>query len=644
MQQFINGAIAQIDPNLLDQQAAGRTAATSAVGANGQTIFSAPTTPFFWAERSDQSSIRPITDFTKEGLASSLDFDNAPPHSLPVMEKGKYDLYISEGKGGEKRGPSAHIARDDVIDAAFAGSADVVGLIGYGGAGPALRARRLSDGAEKDFSIYDLNDGELSSWAGGSDAVLVTLYNAAGSKDINPMTSRTLPYAARGGTPITLGNSVEFGVSFSGGGTFSITNGSGVAYTIFLNARSDGETGKIAEIGSGLGTNVISDEEGVYVEPAADLAFTSEAQEAVLEHFFEAGSVFVQFSGTDTSAYKLDFQSEVGGSSGSKTITSTEDVTSVDVVQFENFLANVRKEPSGDVFITWLDKELNVTSDQLLPVGNSGIRVDKVGNGVVVSSEFGGAAVVPKNATSGKIQDLPAPTQELANVVGFKGDVWGVGGDIFAPFDIIRYDESSGWVTEFSPSENFDGDFESTGRHIAVSTEDSNSNRSVDFYDESGLVSQSSIESLRGSTDHYFIFSSQGRGPGPRIARIDNQGGIIAQDLPTINDNEFQDFRSASGDHVFYKEQDFGPLQKAKVFYKMAFSPSDSYASGIVLSGDNAGTFAVNNDGVDVEPKQGPSSTDTLKVNPDESWTGELVGVAVDWGTYTNRAERNEIQ
>lgn len=161
------------------------------------------TDPYFWAERPGDSSPKDITQFASGG--SSQSDPDAAPHRIKDLDPGEYDIYVSDGFGGGKRGPTAH-TQESVFYKNVIGAFSPVVLVDHEfmQTNPVLRARAVSDGTEQDFKISEIRKGELETFADGGDVALETWYDKSGNgNDVTPPSSGGGPTLVSGGTTAT---------------------------------------------------------------------------------------------------------------------------------------------------------------------------------------------------------------------------------------------------------------------------------------------------------------------------------------------------------------------------------------------------------------------------------------------------------
>jgi hypothetical protein len=170
--------------------------------------------PYFWAERKADSSPRPFSDFT----AASTDSDpNNPPLELSGLEPGQYDVYVSKGENGTKRGPTALTWRNPV---AYNFSADRAWDVAFWADTPVLEAIRQSDSTLQDFAASEVDGGPLESFSNGGEVGLRRLYDQTGGGNHLTAPSGDEPPIVTSGSLVT-GGSGNPTIDLSNGGTLS---------------------------------------------------------------------------------------------------------------------------------------------------------------------------------------------------------------------------------------------------------------------------------------------------------------------------------------------------------------------------------------------------------------------------------------
>lgn len=159
--------------------------------------------PYFWGQRSADTDPRPITDFTDASI-TQYDPDDSP-HTIPDLDPGEYDIYVSEGASGEKRGPLAHVQKHPLIP----GYPNMVAAwaAGYIDVNPVLEARRVSDDTTKDHGASEVSDGVLATFSNGGDVDVSKLYDQSGNgRTATAPSGASEPGVVQGGSLVTDAN------------------------------------------------------------------------------------------------------------------------------------------------------------------------------------------------------------------------------------------------------------------------------------------------------------------------------------------------------------------------------------------------------------------------------------------------------
>lgn len=200
------------------------------------------TNPYFWAKREDQATIKDITTFS---TANSLQKDpNGPPHTIKKLKAGKYDLYISDGSSGEKRGPSTHLHLSNFETELLDQFSPVVAAsINYLDGKLVLQAKDTG-GNTQDFTIYEIRDDDLEQF--DSTVTVSKLYDKSGNNnDLIP--SSTGPEIVQSGS--TARSSEQKAVAnYTNAGKTTLSLPDKTKWTVVLQIEPAGTSEKIGDI------------------------------------------------------------------------------------------------------------------------------------------------------------------------------------------------------------------------------------------------------------------------------------------------------------------------------------------------------------------------------------------------------------
>lgn len=201
--------------------------------------------PHFWAKRPADSEPKDIINFAD---GSSLQYDpNTSPHVIEDLDPGEYEIYVSDGPNGIKRGPTPHTHKSAFWRQLFSKFApDAATDHEFMNSNPVLRARN-SSGAEQDFKESEIDVGDLASFANGGDATLETLYDKSGNGNhLTPPSQGGGPDVVQGGTVVST-SSGSRASDFSGGATLTDSVTANGPWTIGIRSELTGD-GQIANV------------------------------------------------------------------------------------------------------------------------------------------------------------------------------------------------------------------------------------------------------------------------------------------------------------------------------------------------------------------------------------------------------------